>query len=98
MLIKDSQEYMDTYDGKWIDSDDEYEAKKKIKNSILTSLSASSFSFSASCGFDTIFSSLDMLIRDWKKESLSITFRIVWIKDEDDRVIVDSISLKYLSL
>ena len=98
MMIKASNEYMDTYTGQWIDSNDEYQAKKKIKNSILTSLSADSFSFSASCGFDTIFSSLDMLIRDWKKETLSITFRIVWIKDEDDRVIVDSISLQFLSL
>ena len=98
MKIQASNEYMDTYTGQWIDSDDEYQAKKKIKNSILTSLSASSFSFSASCGFDTIFSSLDMLIRDWKKETLSITFRIVWIKDEDGTVIVDSISLQFLSL
>lgn len=98
MIIKESNEYMDNYTGSRINSDDEYEAKKKIKDSILTSLSASAFSFSASCGFDTIFSSLSMLVRDWKKETLSITFRIVWIKDEDDRVIVDSISLQFLSL
>ena len=96
MGIKASKKYTDTYTGKWINSDDEYEAKKKIKDSILKS--ASDFSFSASCGFDTIFASLDLLIKDWKDEELEMVFEIVLVTDDEDVTTVDSIRLKYLSL
>lgn len=96
MGIKASKKYTDTYTGEWINSNDVFEAKKKIKASILQS--ASSFSFSASCGFDVIFNSLSMLIRDWKNPNVEMVFEIVLVKDDKDVTTVESISLKYLSL
>ncbi|MBO7734534.1 MAG: hypothetical protein J6S67_18360 [Methanobrevibacter sp.] len=89
------KECTDTYTGDWINSSEIYEAKEKIKSAIL--LTASSFSFSAECGFDTIFTALDLFKIDWKKESLEIAFDIVLVGDEKGGV-VDSISLKSLKL